>query len=94
MSGIPIGSFPGYYSRMPKRTEKRLRDLCEQAITAKDQPEVERKASELRAALEEHISAARESLSTQASVIPVLDSIATGKSGSSEVEPDEPQVKP
>ena len=61
---------------MPKRTEKRLRDLCEQVITAKDQPEVERKASELRVALEDHISAARESLSTQASVIPVLDSIA------------------
>lgn len=60
---------------MPKRTEKRLRDLCEQAIAA-NESEVERKTSELRVALEEHISAAKESLSIQASVIPVLDSIA------------------
>lgn len=64
---------------MPKRTEKRLRDLCEQAIAAKDQSEVERKTSELRVALGEHISAARESLSSQASIIPVLDSIARGR---------------
>ena len=61
---------------MLKRTKRRLRDLCEQAIAAKDQSEGERKASELRVALGEHITAARESLSSQASVIPVLDSIA------------------
>jgi hypothetical protein len=75
--------------------EERLQELCTQAIEAKTSADVERISSEFRIALEEHISAARESLTAQASTIFLLDSV-TGvreQAAPSSPGPGTPKVK-
>jgi hypothetical protein len=54
--------------------ENRLRDLCDLAVAAKDQTEVERLLVEFRIALEDHIRQAKVSLGCQLSVLDDLRS--------------------
>ena len=56
-------------------SESRIRELCSAAVGAKSQADVERVLAELRAALEEHIQQAKQSLEEQAENIPFLDPI-------------------
>ena len=57
---------------MPAYTEARIHLLCKKVLDAHGQAEVEETIKQLRAAIEEHIRLASESLSAQASVISVL----------------------
>ncbi|MGH7192022.1 MAG: hypothetical protein ACREJM_00640 [Candidatus Saccharimonadales bacterium] len=54
---------------MAHETENRLRDLCQQAVAAKDQSQVERLLIEFRLVLEDHVEQARVALSSQLSIL-------------------------
>jgi len=57
---------------VPLHTEARIQQLCSEALSAKNQADVERIVRELRAALEEHIRLAKDSLEGQVNNIAVL----------------------
>ena len=63
---------------MPAYTEERIRQLCAEALAAKSQTDVDRIVPQLRAALEEHVKLAKESLKSQMSTIHALDAVASG----------------
>jgi len=52
---------------MPAHTEARIHQLCQEAIAAETQADVEHILPQLRDALEEHIKLAKPSLEVQAS---------------------------
>jgi hypothetical protein len=60
-----------------KETEVRVEQLCADVLTAKTPAEVDRIIPELRAALEEHVRLAKNSLGAQASRIAFRDGVAT-----------------
>jgi hypothetical protein len=66
---------------MPAHTEARIQQLCTEVLTVKSQTDVDRVIPELRAALEEHISLAKDSLAVHASTLAILDGRA-GKDAS------------
>jgi hypothetical protein len=55
----------------------RLQQLCREVLAAKTSAETERIIPELRAALQEHIRLAKDSLGAQASAIALLDELAS-----------------
>ena len=55
----------------------RLQQLCREVLAAKTSADTERIIPELRAALEEHIRLAKDSLGAQASAIALLDELAS-----------------
>jgi len=61
---------------VPRDTEVRIQELCVEALAATTEPEVERILTDLRAALDEHIRLAKDSLRTQAFAIYLLDVVA------------------
>lgn len=60
---------------MPAYTEVRIQQLCTEVLAVKTQVEVDRIVPELRAALEEHIRLAKDSLGAQASTIAFLNGL-------------------
>jgi hypothetical protein len=62
---------------VPLYTEARIQELCKQILAAKSDEDIERVVPELRAALEEHIRLAKDSLRVQRINIAALDA-ATG----------------
>lgn len=60
---------------MPAHTEARIHQLCTEALTAQTQSDVERIIPDLRAALEEHVRLAKDSLEGQLGSISALDSL-------------------
>jgi hypothetical protein len=62
---------------VPRETDLRVQQLCKEILAAATKAEVERILPELRAALEEHIRLAKDSLELQASIIAVLDELAS-----------------
>lgn len=58
---------------VPRATDQRIRLLCEKISAATTKAEAERILPELRAALQEHIRLAKDSLELQAKVIALLD---------------------
>ena len=62
---------------MPADTEVRVQRLCKEILAAKTKAEVERILPGLRAALEEHIRRAKDSLKLQANTIALLDELAS-----------------
>jgi hypothetical protein len=60
---------------VPAHTEVRIQQLCTEALAAKSEADVDRVIPELRAALEEHISLAKNSLEIQASTLAVLNGL-------------------
>ena len=58
---------------MPAHTEARIQRLCTEVLTVNSQADVDRVIPELRSALEEHISLAKDSLGVQASTIAILN---------------------
>jgi len=65
-----------YLTSMPAYTEARIQQLCTEVLSVKTQAEVDRVIPELRAALEEHISLAKESLELQARTLAALNGLA------------------
>ena len=61
---------------MPAHTEARIHQLCTEALTAQTQSDVERIIPELRAALEEHVRLAKDSLEGQLGSISALDALS------------------
>jgi hypothetical protein len=61
---------------VPRFTESRIQQLCAEAITVETQEDVERVMRELRLALNEHIRLAKDSLTAQASVIALTNSVS------------------
>jgi hypothetical protein len=61
---------------VPRHTDKRIYDLCASALKAKGE-EIDSILAELRSAIEEHVSLARESLGAQATTIAMRDSAAS-----------------
>lgn len=61
---------------MPAYTEARIQQLCTEALAVQSQADVDRVIPELKAALEEHISLAKDSLGLQASTIAALNGLA------------------
>ena len=61
---------------VPRYTEARIKKLCVDALAATTDLDVDRIITELRAALEEHIRLAKDSLGTQARTISHLDMVA------------------
>jgi hypothetical protein len=55
----------------------RLQQLCREVLAAKTSADTERIILELRAALQEHIRLAKDSLGAQASAIALLDELAS-----------------
>ena len=55
----------------------RLQQLCREVLAAKTSADSERIILELRAALQEHIRLAKDSLGAQASAIALLDELAS-----------------
>jgi len=72
MSGIEQITSLCHSTDMPAYTEARIQHLCKKVIDARSPLQAEKILRELRAALEEHIRLANESLAAQASVIPVI----------------------
>jgi hypothetical protein len=63
---------------MTVQSEARIQQLCTEALASQIQADVDRRIiPELRAALEEHIRSAKESLALQASTIALLDGLAS-----------------
>jgi hypothetical protein len=62
---------------VPQHTDERVRQLCREVLAATTEAEVERILLKLRAALEEHIRLAKDSLELQASTIALLDELAS-----------------
>ena len=58
---------------MPRYTERRVQQLCKEAVEAKTPAELEQVIPELRAALEEHTRLAKESLTLQRDSIAARD---------------------
>jgi hypothetical protein len=58
---------------MHAHTQRKIQQLCEEALTAKTEAEVERIIPVLRAALQEHIRLAKTSLQEQLITIAGLD---------------------
>jgi hypothetical protein len=78
--GIPLYSskwYVGYPTDVPLYTEARIQQLCKQILAAKSDEDIEGVVPELRAALEEHIRLAKDSLRVQRINIAALDA-ATG----------------
>jgi hypothetical protein len=65
---------------MPAHTEVRVQQLCTEALAAKTQADVDRIIPELRAALEEHVRLAKDSLRLQASTVALLNGLASKNS--------------
>jgi hypothetical protein len=65
---------------MPAHTEVRIQRLCTEALAAKTQADVDRIVPELRAALEEHVRLAKDSLRLQASTVALLNGLASKNS--------------
>ena len=61
---------------MPPETDLRLQRLCKEILAATTKEEVQRIVPELRAALEEHIRLAKDSLELQSKAIALLDVLA------------------
>jgi hypothetical protein len=61
-----------YHTSVSKFTEDKIEKLCSEAISVKNEGDVERVVPELRSALEEHIRLAKESLTDQAQVISTI----------------------
>jgi hypothetical protein len=59
---------------MPRFTEERIRRLCGEAITATSRDDAERVLTDLRAALEEHIRLAKDSLKSRMIPLPMAGS--------------------
>jgi hypothetical protein len=79
-----IRSVPGSDSRpVPIHTEKKIVDLCTSALKAKGK-ELESILADLRFAIDEHVSLAREALGAQAANIAMRDSAASESSGPQE----------
>ena len=66
----------GTLHRMPAHTEDKIHQLCTEALASKTQGDVERVVAELRAALEEHINLAKESLGGQITGIAAMEVLA------------------
>ena len=62
---------------MSAETDLRVQQLCKELLAATKKAEVERILPELRAALEEHIRLAKDSLELQASTSALLDELAS-----------------
>ena len=62
---------------MPADTATRLQQLCREVLAVKTSADTERIIQELRAALQEHIRLAKDSLGAQASAIALLDELAS-----------------
>ena len=62
-------------------TEHRIRQLCTEAIAAEAEASVNHVIPELRAALQEHIRLAKESLEAQATAVSVLDVLTEQAAG-------------
>lgn len=62
---------------MPRETDLRVRQFCKEILAATTKAEVERILPELRAALEEHIRLAKDTLVFQAGAIALLDELAS-----------------
>ena len=73
---IPLRNLSRTHYRVPRYTEVRIRDLCTEALAAKTPDDFERTITELRAALEEHIHLAKDSLEAQISNFPLLGGVA------------------
>ena len=58
---------------MLANTEERIKQLCAEAKAAMSQSDVERIFTELRAALEEHVKLAKQSLQSQMKTINAVD---------------------
>jgi hypothetical protein len=65
---------------VPRYTEVRILSLCNEALAAKTPHEFERTITELRAALQEHIRQAKNSLEAQVGNFPLLGSVANKSS--------------
>jgi len=61
---------------VPPETDLRLQRLCKEILAATTKEEVQRIVPELRAALEEHIRLAKDSLELQSKAIALLDVLA------------------
>jgi F0F1-type ATP synthase membrane subunit b/b' len=61
---------------MPPHTAARIQQLCSDAICAKTEAEIQRIIPELKAALQEHVRLAKESLQAQASAVSALENVA------------------
>jgi hypothetical protein len=61
---------------VPAHTEARIHQLCSEAIVAQTQSDVDRIVTELRAALEEHVRLAKQSLEGQITSITALDALS------------------
>jgi len=59
---------------VPHFSESIIQNLCSEALTVTSQHDIDRVIGKLRAALEEHIRAAKESLIEQAATISALES--------------------
>jgi len=57
---------------MPRFTQGRIQDLCTQALTVRTSEDIQHVVKELRAALEEHIRLAKNSLENQAATLSTL----------------------
>ena len=73
---IPLRNLCRTDYRVPRYTDVRIRDLCTEALAAKTPDDFERTITELRAALEEHIHLAKDSLEAQISNFPLLGGVA------------------
>ena len=69
---------------MPRYTERRIQQLCQEAVEAKTHAELEQVIPELRAALEEHTRLAKESLTLQRDSIAARDVASKTKDEPSE----------
>ena len=61
---------------MPRYTEVRIRNLCTEALAAKTPDDIERIVTELRAALEEHVRLAKDSIEGQLNKFALLSDVA------------------
>jgi hypothetical protein len=68
---------------MLTETEYRIGQLCKKAIAAEPEDSINHVIPELRAALQEHIRSAKESLEAQASAVSFLDVLTDQAQGGS-----------
>ena len=69
---------------MPRYTESRIQQLCQEAVEAKTPQELDRVIPDLRAALEEHTRLAKASLKLQSRSIAARDAASKTKNEPSE----------
>ncbi len=60
---------------MPAYTEARIKQLCLEALAAETVADIDRVLAELRAALDEHIRLAKDSLETYARNIALIEAV-------------------